>query len=217
MVPGFIVSVGAKILQHFDHLATSLIFNIPYSTDGKSSKTSVFSWCRNTKYNSHRRKSVSKLSNLRIKESSLDWRALSKTNMRQLRNFKTTWWAANQGICLNPPPTLTMCLPPKRRQLLPLISRLPSTNSWGKFEKKENQINDCPFVAPKLLGQLSFCSFRKTRTKNTERGSSLLYSSLRLERRSLHEDKIRLMSTLEIERAEKSSMRQVTKISVKAI
>ena len=31
MVPGFIVSVGAKILQHFDHLATSLIFNIPYS------------------------------------------------------------------------------------------------------------------------------------------------------------------------------------------
>ena len=31
MVPGFIVSVGAKILQHFDHLATSLILNIPYS------------------------------------------------------------------------------------------------------------------------------------------------------------------------------------------
>ena len=31
LVPGFIVSVGAKILQHFDHLATSPILNIPYS------------------------------------------------------------------------------------------------------------------------------------------------------------------------------------------
>ena len=31
LVPGFIVSVGAKTLQHFDHLASSPILNIPYS------------------------------------------------------------------------------------------------------------------------------------------------------------------------------------------
>ena len=31
MVPGFIVSVGAKILQHFDRLAILPVLNIPYS------------------------------------------------------------------------------------------------------------------------------------------------------------------------------------------